>query len=109
MNNYDLSDKGRSNWTADPTQPGYGNFCVGSPTVKSVDNYTPNNDPGASQFSVTYRYAGSLPGWADTSEIKTAFPRAARDSEGREVTATLVKSQSGWQVQNVNSNSQTGD
>jgi hypothetical protein len=26
-NSYDLTDKGRSNWTPDPTQPGYGNFC----------------------------------------------------------------------------------
>jgi hypothetical protein len=109
VNNYDLSDKGRSNWTADPNQPGYGNFCVGSPTVKSVDNYTPNNDPSASQFAVTYRYAVSLPDWANTSEIKTAFPRAARDAQGQEATATLVKSQSGWQVQNVTSTTQTGD
>ena len=28
-NNYDLSDKGRSVWTADQTQPGFGNFCYG--------------------------------------------------------------------------------
>ena len=26
VNNYDLSDTGRSTWTPDPTQPGYGNF-----------------------------------------------------------------------------------
>src|SRR5690242_8926747 len=30
MNNYDLSDKGRSAWTADTGQPGYGNFCYGN-------------------------------------------------------------------------------
>jgi hypothetical protein len=109
VNNYDLSDKGRSNWTADPTQPGYGNFCLGSPRVKSVDSYAPDNNRSASQFTVTYRYAVSLPGWADNSEIKTAFPRAARDSQGQEATATLVKSQSGWQVQNVNTPTQAGD
>src|SRR6185437_9417826 len=27
VNNYDISDKGRTVWTQDPTQPGYGNFC----------------------------------------------------------------------------------
>src|ERR1035441_2498594 len=26
-NTYDLPDEGRSSWTADQTQPGYGNFC----------------------------------------------------------------------------------
>ena len=29
VNNYDLSDKGRSAWTADVNQPGFGNFCYG--------------------------------------------------------------------------------
>jgi len=109
VNNYDLSDKGRSNWTADPAQPGYGDFCLGSATVKSVDSYAPNNDPSASQYTVTYRYAISLPDWAATSEIKTAFPHAARESQGQEATATLVKSPSGWQVQNVALPSQPGD
>jgi hypothetical protein len=109
VNNYDLSDKGRSNWTADSTQPGYGNFCLGSPTVKSVDSYAPDNDASASQFTVTYRYVVSLPGWASTSEIKTAFPLAARDSQGQEATASLVKSQGGWQVQNVNAPTQAGN
>ena len=27
VNNYDLSEKGRTPWTPDSTQPGYGNFC----------------------------------------------------------------------------------
>ncbi len=31
VNNYDISDKGRSTWTPDQTQPGYGNFCLGHP------------------------------------------------------------------------------
>lgn len=31
VNDYDLSDKGRSAWTPDTTQPGYGNFCYGHP------------------------------------------------------------------------------
>jgi hypothetical protein len=109
VNNYDLSDKGRSTWTVDPAQPGYGNFCLASPDVSSIDSYAPNNDPNATQYTVTYRYAISLPSWANTSEIKTAFPRAARDSHGQEATATLIKSSDGWQVQNVTWLSQLSD
>jgi hypothetical protein len=109
VNNYDLSDKGHSTWTVDPAQPGYGNFCLGSPDVSSIDSYAPNNDPNATQYSVTYRYAVSLPSWAGNSEIKTAFPRAARDGHGQEATATLVKSGDGWQVQNVTPSGQLGD
>jgi hypothetical protein len=109
VNNYDISPQGRSNWTPDSSQPGYGNFCLGSPKVKSLDSYTPNNDPNATQYSVTYRYGVSLPGWASTSEIKNAFPRAARDSQGQEATATLIKSENGWQVQNITSPSAPGE
>jgi hypothetical protein len=101
VNNYDLSDKGRATWTVDPAQPGYGNFCLGSPEVTSIDNYTPANGSAASQYSVSYRYSVSLPSWANSTEIKTAFPRAAAAGDGRESTATLIKSPDGWQVQNV--------
>ena len=31
VTNYDLSDKGRSSWTPDQQNPGYGNFCYGNP------------------------------------------------------------------------------
>lgn len=101
VNNYDLSDKGRANWTTDAAQPGYGNFCMGTPSVQSIDTYNPKDNPDASQFSVTYHYSVSLPGWADNSEIKTAFSRAANASQGQEASATLVKTQNGWQVQNA--------
>ena len=101
VNNYDLSTKGRSDWTPDPTQPGFGNFCLGNPSVQSIDTYTPNDNPSASQFSVTYHYSVSLPDWANNTEIRTAFPRAAMASLGQEASATLVKSANGWQVQNV--------
>ena len=40
VNNYDLSDKGRTSWTPDSSQPGYGNFCYGSREVTSIDNST---------------------------------------------------------------------
>ena len=108
VNNYDLSDKGRSTWTVDPAQPGYGNFCFGSPDVSSIDSYSPN-DPNATQYNVTYRYAVSLPSWANTAEMKTAFPRAARDSRGEEASATLVKNGDNWQVQNVSASDSSGD
>lgn len=40
VNNYDLSDKGRTSWTPDSSQPGYGNFCYGNREVTSIDNST---------------------------------------------------------------------
>ena len=101
VNNYDLSDKGRSDWTADAAQPGYGNFCFGSPEVTSIDNYSPSDDANATQYSVTYHYSVNLPDWANTAEIKTAFPRVANDSGGAMATATLSKSSNGWMVQNA--------
>ena len=102
VNNYDLSDKGRSMWKPDPTQPGYGNFCFGHPTVSSIDNYTPPDD-GATQYAVSYHYAaGSLPDWANSTEMKTAFPKIASETSGQQTaSATLAKSNDGWVVQNV--------
>jgi hypothetical protein len=101
VNNYDLSDKGRSDWTPDQTQPGYGNFCFGAPEVSSIDNYSPTDDPDATQYSVTYHFSVKVPDWANTAEIKTAYPRVADESGGAMATATLVKSSNGWQVQNA--------
>jgi len=88
VNNYDLSDKGRFAWVADSAEPGYGNFCLGTPQVKSNESYVPGNDSNASQYSVTYRYAVSPPSWANSSEMKTAFPIIARDSDGCETLCT---------------------
>ena len=57
MNNYDLSDNGRSAWTPDTAQPGYGNFCYGNREVTSIDNSTPGtNGNGVKTVSVTYHY-----------------------------------------------------
>lgn len=102
VNDYDLSDKGRSTWTPDQTQPGYGNFCFGHWQVTSIDNYTPP-DPDATQYTVNYHDAAtSLPDWASSTEMKTAFPKIANATSGQNTgTATLVKSSSGWQVTNV--------
>lgn len=102
VNDYDLSDKGRSTWTADQSQPGYGNFCFGHPEVVSVDSYTPA-DPDAAQYTVAYRYGvKNLPDWANTTEIKTAYPKIAREASGAQTaTATLVKGSNGWTASNV--------
>jgi hypothetical protein len=103
VNNYDLSDKGRSTWTADQTQPGYGNFCFGHREATTIDSFSPADNPDATQFSVMYHYdVASVPAWASTTEMKTAFPRLAADTSGQQTaTATLVKSSQGWQVTGV--------
>jgi hypothetical protein len=36
VNNYDLSETGRTSWTPDSSQPGYGNFCYGNREVTSL-------------------------------------------------------------------------
>jgi len=99
VNNYDLSDKGRTAWTADASQPGYGNFCFGQRTVTSIDGFTPS-DTNATQYAVNYHFTvTNVPDWASTAEMKTAFPRFATDTSGQQTaTATLVKSDQGWQV-----------
>ncbi len=103
VNNYDLSDKGRSSWTADPTQPGYGNFCFGHREVTSIDSFTPADNPDATQFTVAYHYdLSGVPDWAKSVEMQTAFPKIAADSSGQQTaSATLVKSSNGWQVNGV--------
>jgi hypothetical protein len=102
VNDYDISDQGRGSWTPDPTQPGYGNFCYGHPQVMAIDSYTAADD-AATRYSVTYHYSVSgPPAWANSAEMKNAFPKLAADTSGQEVaTATLVKSDNGWVVQNV--------
>jgi len=101
VNNYDLSEQGRAKWTADSSQPGYGNFCYGHAEVTSVDNYTPATD-GATQYTVNYHYAtNSLPAWANTAEMKTAFPRLNDATVPQAGTANLAKSNDGWMVQSA--------
>lgn len=102
VNNYDLSDQGRTSWTADSTQPGYGNFCYGHPEVTSIDGFTPT-DNTETRYNVTYHVGiGNLPGWANSAEMKTAFPKLASETSGQQMaTAAVVKSGDGWQVQNV--------
>src|SRR5580698_11284938 len=102
VNDYDLSDKGRSTWTADASQPGYGTFCFGQRAVTSIDGFTPP-DTNATQYAVNYHYSvTSVPDWVNSAEMKTAFPSLAADTSGQQTaTATLVKSDKGWQVSGV--------
>lgn len=103
VTDYDLSNKGRSAWTADATQPGYGNFCYGHAEATSIDNFTPADNPDATQFSVNYHLAVSgVPDWANAAETKTAFPKIAADTSGAQTaTASLQKGDSGWMVTSV--------
>ena len=98
--NYDLSDSGRSAWTADANQPGYGNFCYGHRKVDSITSSTPNNgEPGATT-TVSYRYSFSgAPQWAQAAEVQNTFPQVRRDLAGNgSASATLTDTANGWQV-----------
>jgi hypothetical protein len=98
--NYDLSDNGRSAWTADANQPGYGNFCYGHRTVQTITSSTPNSgEPGATA-TVTYQYSFSgAPSWAQSPEVQNAFPQVKSDLAGAgSASATLTDTASGWQV-----------
>ncbi len=101
VNDYDLSDKGRSTWTPDQTQPGAGNFCYGHREVTSVDNFVKGSDKnGQSTENVDYHYTiGSIAGWAQSTEMKTAFPTIqAGTGHGNIDKATLALTDDGWQV-----------
>jgi hypothetical protein len=98
-NNYDISDKGRSDWTANPNQPGYGNFCYGHRKVSSIDSNSPtSNEPGAS-VTVNYHYTiTGVPDWAKSPETQTAFPQLQAANQPQPATATLTNTSNGWQV-----------
>lgn len=101
VNNYDVSDKGRSAWTQDPNQPGYGNFCYGHRDVTSVDNVTSGADAsGTKTAQVSYHYTFTdAAGWANTQEMKTAFPDLATTLSGPQAdTAALTLTGDHWQL-----------
>jgi hypothetical protein len=101
VSDYDLSDKGRSLWTQDPQQPGFGNFCFGHRTVTSIDNFTANtstNAPSTTRVDYHYRIEGA-PDWAKNDKIKNAFPETtAALSAPQPATANLVLTADGWKV-----------
>ena len=99
-NNYDLSENGRSAWTADTSQPGYGNFCYGHRTVTSIDSSTPTTADVGATTAVSYHFGVSdAPDWAKAPETQTAFPNVATNLNGPQAsTATLTNTNNGWQV-----------
>ena len=99
VNNYDLSDSGRSTWTPDPTQPGYGNFCYGNREVTSIDNSTVGANPaGVKTAVVDYHYKiANVATWANSAEMKTAFPSIETAlSASPAATASLVMNGDHW-------------
>jgi hypothetical protein len=100
VNNYDLSEKGRTSWTPDSSQPGYGNFCYGNREVTSIDNSTlGTNGTGAKTVTVTYHYkVGNVAPWANSQEMRTAYPSIATalDSNPPD-TAMLVATGDHWE------------
>jgi hypothetical protein len=105
VNNYDLSDKGRAAWTADTTEPGYGNFCFGHRKVSSIDSSTPTTiDPGATT-QVSYHY--NIPdaaAWATAPETQNAYPQVQTElAAPQNAHATLTNTSNGWQVSSARS------
>jgi hypothetical protein len=101
VNNYDLSDQGRSAWTPDTTQPGYGNFCYGHRAVDSIDSFTNGvNASGLKTAQVNYQYSfADVPSWAKNQEIQTAFSSVgAALAHSQPGQASLVMNGSNWQV-----------
>lgn len=100
VNHYNLSDKGHSSWTPDPSQDGYGNFCFGHFNVTAIDSATPNDSSNPTQYTVKYEYeVEGIPAWASTAESRLAFPKIAADTSIQTATVTVVKgSNGGWTV-----------
>jgi hypothetical protein len=105
VTNYDLSDKGRSSWTADVQQPGFGNFCYGHRKVSSIDSSTPTNSTVGATTQVDYHYTlADAPGWATAAETENAYLQIRADLSGPQpARATLTNTSSGWQVTNAGS------
>lgn len=100
VNNYDLSEKGRTSWTPDSSQPGYGNFCYGNRDVTSIDNSTlGTNGNGAKTVAISYHYQiANVAGWANSQEMKTAYPGLASALGSNESdNATLVMTGDRWE------------
>lgn len=105
VTNYDLSDKGRSSWTASKTDPSSGNFCYGHREVSSIDQATATGDQPGATASVAYHYDfSSAPGWAKDAGVQNAFPHVKENFAGGTATATLVDTNNGWVVKSGDGN-----
>jgi hypothetical protein len=100
VNNYDLSDKGRSVWTADVNQPGYGNFCYGHRKVSTIDSATPTSSAAGATTQITYHYTlTDSPAWATAAETQNAYPQLRSELAGPQTgQATLTNTNNGWLV-----------
>ena len=107
VTNYDLSDKGRSAWTADVQQPGFGNFCYGHRKVSTIDSSTPTTADVGATTQVTYHYSlADAPAWAIAAETQNAYPQIHAAVRGPQAAhATLTNTSNGWQVTGAGSNS----
>ena len=106
---YDISATGRSSWTPDPEQAGYGNFCFGHRSVTSLDSIASvvrDSAPSASTtVSYHYRIAGLAP-WANTDKMKNSFPSVQAALIGPAAsTAALVRTNGTWAVVNAGTGS----
>jgi len=100
VTNYDLSDKGRSAWTSDPQQPGYGNFCYGHKKVQGIDSSTPATSEEGATTQVTYHTTvADTPAWVNAPETQNAYPNLHAALAGPQpAEAILIDTHSGWQV-----------
>jgi hypothetical protein len=105
VNNYDLSDKGRAAWTADTSQPGYGNFCYGHRKVSSIDSSTPTTDAVGATTQINYHYTvADAAGWATAAETQNAYPQLQTElAAPQNAQATLTNTSNGWQVSSAKS------
>jgi hypothetical protein len=105
VNNYDLSAKGRSVWTADTSQPGYGNFCYGHRKVSSLDSSTPTTDAIGATTQINYHYTvADVAGWASAAETQNAYPQLQTElAAPQNAQAKLTNTSNGWQVSSVKS------
>ncbi len=98
---YELSNIGRLDWTADQARMGYGIFCFGHPQVNAIQNSTEIAGATPTRYKVSYRDRVILPAWAEEPQVEKAFPKVVQESSGETSTATMIKSNSGWKVQSV--------
>jgi hypothetical protein len=100
VNIYDLSSKGRTVWTVDVAEPGFGNFCYGHRKVSSIDSSTPTSSKTGATTQVTYHYTlADVPEWASAAETQNAYPQIRADVSDQQAThTTLTNTSAGWQV-----------
>jgi hypothetical protein len=103
--NYDLSAEGRAAWTADAYHLGLGNFCYGTRSVMWIGLTSPTRGKPGDTTIVNFGYTfNGAPDWAKDPEIQKIFPQIKADLNMPSVgitRATLVKTETGWQVQSV--------